>query len=139
MVKDLEARQNEREHYQREDHILRMDLERERHAEQIEAVRKELQEWEAKREELAAQQHRDPENEEGIEQIIALLKDQMANQESALLNLRECELLSQGIQRINNTLTKSCYSSSDSKDQRHWFGIRRSHSGYQRRDVKISG
>lgn len=91
MVKDLEARQNERDHYRREDEILRMDLERERHAEQLEAVRKELRDWEAKREELAARPERDPENEQGIDQIIALLKDSMAHQELALVNLKDSE------------------------------------------------
>lgn len=92
MVKDLEARQNERDHYRREDEILRMDLERERHADQLEAVRKELRDWEAKREELAARPERDPANEEGIEQIIALLKDSMAHQELALVNLKDSKL-----------------------------------------------
>ena len=94
MLKEQESREHEREHYRREDQVLKMDLERERHAAQIEAVRLELRQWEAKREDLAAQQHKDPENEEGIDTIIALLKDQMAHQELALVNLKDSRLLS---------------------------------------------
>ena len=89
LLKEQEARQYERDHYHREDQNLKMVLERERHAAEIDAVRQELQQWEARREALASQQYKDPENEEGIERIIALLKDQMLHQELALVNLKE--------------------------------------------------
>lgn len=90
MLKEQEAREHEREHYRREEALLRSDEERERHAAELDAVRAELREWEAKREELAAAQIKD-ETSEGIDTIIALLKDQMAHQEEALVNLRDSE------------------------------------------------
>ncbi len=68
--------------------MFKMQMERERHAQDLDDIRAELQEWEAKRQELAAME-RDPENQEKIDHIIALLKDQMAHQEDALVNLPE--------------------------------------------------
>lgn len=92
MLKEQEARDYQREHRRNEEAQLRMELERDRHAMEIENVRAELREWEAKREELAAASIKDPENQEGIDTIIALLKDQMAYQEKAMANLKDSEL-----------------------------------------------
>jgi hypothetical protein len=127
LLKEQEARQYERDHYQREDHNIKMDLERERHAAEIDAVRKELREWEARREELGAQQHKDPESEEGIERIIALLKDQMLHQELALVNLKESEFLKTIVLEILRSLVKLtkiiCIHSSHAEDKRYWTGV----------------
>ncbi|KAK9900816.1 hypothetical protein P389DRAFT_208246 [Cystobasidium minutum MCA 4210] len=88
MLREKEAREDEREHYRREDAMLKMHQEEERHAEQIEEVRGQLREWEAKLDEYTAAHNRD-ETSQNIESIIALLKDQMAHQEEALVNLKE--------------------------------------------------
>ena len=93
MLKEKEAREHEREHYRREDEMLRLQQEEERHAEQLESVRAELREWEAKSAELAAANIKD-EDTDNIEVIIALLKDQMAHQEAALVNLKDSEYFS---------------------------------------------
>lgn len=90
MLKEKETREHEREFYRREDEMLRIQQEEERHAEQLESVRAELREWEAKSAELAAANIKD-ETSENIETIIALLKDQMAHQELALVNLKDSE------------------------------------------------
>lgn len=58
----------------------------------LESIKAELREWEAKREELLLE-NKDAANQAGIDAIIVLLKDQMAEQEKAMADLKEGELV----------------------------------------------
>lgn len=60
----------------------------ERHAVELDAIRMEIREWETKREALLMA-NKDPQNQEGIDTIIALLKDQMGAQERLLVDMKE--------------------------------------------------
>jgi hypothetical protein len=101
MLKDNQAREYERDHYRREDDAIKAELERERHAAELDTIRLQLREWEEKREELMQQYNKDVHNEEKIDAIIALLKDQMSHQEQALTNLKDSKWYNHS--RLQNT------------------------------------